>query len=132
MTKKIIKEDKSIIMEQKIEEKIIAQKPNVEKKAENLSISVLNEKIELLKNEVIENKLYLELCFISLLILIFGYFKSDIGQESIRSGSVLGKIIIAITIGLYLGIVFFFYSIIRFNHKNKELIKEKIDSILQK
>ena len=106
--------------------------PSTEKKAESFSIKVLDEKIELLKNEVIENKLYLELCFVSLLILIFGYFRTDIGQESIRSGSVLGKMIVAITIGLYLGIVFFFYSIIRYNHKNKELIREKIDNILQK
>lgn len=132
MLKKVIKQDKTIQPTPKVEERIDIKTQTVEKRTNNLSITVLDEKIDLLKNEVVENKLYLELCFVSLLILIFGYFKSDIGQESVRSGSLLGKTIIAITIGLYFGIVFFFYSIIRFNHKNKELIKEKIDNILQR
>lgn len=101
-------------------------------KTENINVNILNEKIDLLKNEVTENKLYLELCFIALLILIFGYFRTDVGQASIKGGTLFGKVIIAITIGLYLGVVYFFYSIIRFNQKNRELINEKIESITQK
>lgn len=105
---------------------------NQEKKIEHVNINILNEKIDLLKNEVTENKLYLELCFIALLILIFGYFRTDVGQASIKGGTLFGKVIIAITIGLYLGVVYFFYSIIKFNQKNRELINEKIESITQK
>ena len=134
MVKKTIKAKEQIISDEvkTVESmKIVTEKP-VEKNNDNLNVKVLDQKIELLKNEVTENKLYLELCFVSLLILIFGYFRSDVGQETIRSGSVFGKVIIAITVGLYFGIVFFFYSIIRYNHKNKQMINEKIDSILKK
>ncbi|MBR9690418.1 hypothetical protein GOV08_01915 [Candidatus Woesearchaeota archaeon] len=96
------------------------------------SIAILNEKIDLLNGEVAENKLYLELCFIALIVLVFGYFKSDAGRIAISSGAIFGKVMITITIGLYLGVVYFFYSIVRFNQKNRKLIKEKIDRIVQK
>ena len=46
---------------------------------DDISISILDEKIELLGNEVKENKLYLELCFIALLVLVF-----EIGRASCR------------------------------------------------
>ncbi len=108
------------------------QKPAAQSKSDELTISILSEKIDLLKSEVSENKLYLELCFIALLVLVFGYFKSDIGHQAITQGTLFGKLMIAITIGLYLGVVYFFYSIIRFNHKNRMLIKEKLDNIVQK
>lgn len=98
----------------------------------DVTVPILDEKIEMLKNEVSENKLYLELCFIALLVLVFGYFRSDGGQQAIIQGTLLGKFMILLTIGIYLGIVYFFYSIIRFNHKNKQLIKEKLDNIVQK
>lgn len=103
-----------------------------EKKADELTITILNEKIDLLKNEVSENKLYLELCFVALLVLVFGYFRSDAGHAAITQGSTFGKVMIVITIILYTGVVYFFYSIIRFNHKNRQLIKEKIEKIVQK
>jgi hypothetical protein len=96
------------------------------------TLSILNEKIEMLKNEVAENKLYLELCFIALLVLVFGYFKSDVGHNAITQGTLFGKLMITITIGIYLGVVYFFYSIIRFNQKNRQLIREKLDKIVQK
>ena len=99
---------------------------------DDISISILDEKIELLGNEVKENKLYLELCFIALLVLVFGYFKSDAGQLAILQMTWFGKLMIGITIGLYIGVVYFFYSIIRFNQKNRKLIKEKIDKMVQK
>ena len=101
-------------------------------KEDDITIAILNEKIEMLKNEVAENKLYLELCFIALLVLIFGYFKSDVGHSAVSQGTLFGKVMITLTIGIYLGVVYFFYSIVRFNHKNTQLIKEKIDKIVQK
>lgn len=98
-------------------------------KKEDLNIVILNEKIDLLKSELEENKLYLELCFVALLIIIFGYFKTELGQQAIGSQSPLGIMMIVILLGLYMGIVYFFYSVIRINNKNKDLIKEKIDFI---
>jgi hypothetical protein len=99
---------------------------------DDITIPLLNEKIDMLKNEVAENKLYLEFCFIALLVLIFGYFKSDVGQTAIAHGTMFGKLMITLTVGIYLGVVYFFYSIIRYNHKNMQLIKEKLDRIVQK
>ena len=96
-------------------------------KKQDLSIIILNEKIDLLKSDLTENKLYLELCFVALLIIIFGYFKTEIGKSSIGSGSLIGILMLAIIFGLYLGIVFFFYSVIKINNKNKKLINEKIE-----
>lgn len=98
-------------------------------KKEDLSIVILNEKIDLLKSDLIENKLYLELSFVALLIIIFGYFKTEIGKASIGSGSSMGNLMLFVILGLYFGIVYFFYSVIRLNNRNKKLIKEKIESL---
>lgn len=96
-----------------------------------VNLSIISEKIDLLKTEVQESKLYLELAFIALLILVFGYFKSDVGQASVQKMTIFGKMIIGITVGLYIGIVYFFYTIIKFNSKYRRLIKEKIDKLIQ-
>ncbi|PLW79616.1 hypothetical protein C0585_06485 [Candidatus Woesearchaeota archaeon] len=99
---------------------------------EDLSIIILNEKIDLMKSELEENKLYLELCFVALLIIIFGYFKTELGQQAISSASTVGLTMIVIVLGLYVGIVYFFYSVIMINNKNKKLINEKIDFLSKK
>lgn len=98
----------------------------------NSSISILTEKIDLIKTEVQESKLYLELSFIALLILIFGYFKSDFGQAAVINKTAIGKLMITITAGLYIGIVYFFFTIIQFNAKYRGLIKEKINQLTKK
>ena len=99
---------------------------------EDATISILDEKIGLLKNEISENKLYLELCFIALLVLVFGYFRSDAGQVAIINKTMSGKLMIGVTVGLYLGVVYFFFNIIKVNQHNKKLVKEKIDRLVQK
>jgi hypothetical protein len=96
-------------------------------KKQDVSVIILNEKIDLLKSDLMENKLYLELCFVALLIIIFGYFKTEMGRSSIGSGSPVGFLMLTIILGLYIGIVFFFYSVIKINNRNKKLINEKIE-----
>ena len=101
-------------------------------KNSDLNIALLNEKINLLKNELDENKLYLELCFVALLIIIFGYFRTELGQATFFGNDVLGFIMVLVAIGLYTGIVYFFYSVIKISSKNEELIQEKINNLTKK
>ena len=99
---------------------------------EDTVLIILDEKIDLLKSEIAENKLYLELCFISLLVVIFGYFKTLQGQLSLVNFTTLGIVMSLIAIGLYIGIVYFFFSLIRINSNNRKMIKEKIDRLVKK
>lgn len=99
------------------------------KKEDDLSLILLNEKIDLLKSELDENKLYLELSFLALLVIIFGFFKTEIGRAALTSKSPFGYLMLAVVLGLYLGIIYFFYTVIKINTRNKKMINEKISFI---
>ena len=73
---------------------------------------ILEAKFELLKNEVWESKIYLEVCAITLFFILTTFLGTDYGLNQIQQGQPLGQIILITALILLLVTIYLFIRII--------------------
>lgn len=72
-------------------------------------LEMINAKIELLKSEIFEYKVYIEICAITIVFVIATFFRTQNGIAQIRAGTNLSYVIILTTF-ILIGTIIYMYS----------------------
>jgi len=75
-------------------------------------LDIINAKIELLKSEILEYKLYIEICAITIVFVIVTFFGTQNGIDQIRAGTNLSFVIILTALILVVAIIYMFSRVI--------------------
>ena len=97
----------------------------------NRDSEILDMKLEYLRSEVLEYKIYLEVCAITLFFVIITFLGTTAGIKQISEGSVLGYVILTTAIILFIAIVYMFYRIVYISKTSMKQVEFDKKMILQ-
>jgi hypothetical protein len=94
-------------------------------------IDIINAKIEMLKSEIFEYKLYVEICAITIIFVVATFFATQNGADQIRAGTNLSYLIILNTLILIGAVIYMFSRIIYLSSTSiRKVMNDKKEALL--
>ena len=86
---------------------------------------LLNMKMELLRSELFENRVYMEVAAITIFFMIIGFLGTNRGLAQIYEGTAMGYIMLFTAIALLIIIIYMFGQILYTINKKMEKVKKQ-------